>query len=271
MRIVVTGGNSGLGKATAAAFAAAGHQVTIACRTLPKGEQAAAEMPGDVEVRHLDLADLSSIRAFAASVRSVDVLVNNAGVLGLPLTRTADGFEAHIGTNYLGHFALTCCLADKITDRVISVGSALYVLGRIDFEDLNWRRRKYAMFPAYAQSKLATMLFTDELARRGLRAYVSDPGMAYTDITRDSSGVLHWLGEHLLEFLGQSAPNGARATIEALSTDRPSGTYLAPRFNQWGRPKVTVPIRKARDPEVARKLWELSAEMTQCDWAGRRS
>ncbi|WP_310766777.1 SDR family NAD(P)-dependent oxidoreductase [Mycobacterium sp. Z3061] len=270
MRIVVTGGSSGLGKETAAAFAAAGHQVTIACRTLPKAEQAAAGMPGDVEVRHLDLADLSSIRAFAASVDTVDVLVNNAGVLGLPLTRTVDGFEAHIGTNHLGHFALTCSLGDKIADRVISVGSALYVVGRIDLDDLNWRRREYAMFPAYAQSKLATMLFTEELARRGMRAYVSDPGMAYTDITRDSSGVLHWLGEHLLEYLGQSAADGARATIEALATDRPSGTYLAPRFNQWGKPKVTVPMRKARDPVLARKLWELSAQLTQCDWVGRR-
>lgn len=268
MRIIVTGGNSGLGKVTAATFAAAGHTVTIACRTLPKAQRAAAEMPGDVEVRHLDLADLSSVRAFADSVESVDVLVNNAGVLGLPLTRTSDGFEAHIGTNHLGHFALTCLLADRITNRVISVGSAMYVVGRINLDDLNWQRRRYSVFPAYAQSKLATMLFTSELARRGMRAYVSDPGMAYTEITRDSSGLLHWLGEHLLEHLAQSAADGARATIDALATDTPSGTYLAPRFNQWGAPKVTTPARKARDPVLARRLWELSAELTGCDWTG---
>lgn len=269
MRIIVTGGNSGIGKVTAAALAAAGHSVTIACRTLPKAERAAAEMPGDVDVRHLDLADLTSVHAFADSVESVDVLINNAGVLGLPLTRTVDGFEAHFGTNHLGHFALTCRLGEKITDRVISVGSAMYVIGRIDFDDLNWRRRSYAVFPAYAQSKLATMLFTEELTRRGVRAYVSDPGMAYTEITRDSSGVLHWLGEHLLEHLAQSAADGARATIEACTTNLPSGTYLAPRYNQWGRPRVTVPARKARDTTAARRLWGLSAELTGCDWAGR--
>ena len=96
MRIIVTGANSGVGKATAAALAAAGHSVVIACRTIPKGERAAAEMAGDVEVRHLDLADLTSVRTFADSADSVDVLVNNAGVSDLPLTRTRDGFEAHM-------------------------------------------------------------------------------------------------------------------------------------------------------------------------------
>jgi NAD(P)-dependent dehydrogenase (short-subunit alcohol dehydrogenase family) len=116
MRIIVTGGNSGIGKATAAALAAAGHSVLIACRDIPKAELAAAEMAGDVDVAHLDLADLASVRRFAGSVETVDVLVNNAGVFGLPLTRTVDGFEAHMGTNYLGHFALTCLLGDKIAD-----------------------------------------------------------------------------------------------------------------------------------------------------------
>ncbi|MCV7348380.1 SDR family NAD(P)-dependent oxidoreductase [Mycolicibacterium rhodesiae] len=266
MRIIVTGGNSGIGKATAAALAAAGHSVVIACRTIPKGERAAAEMSGDIEVRHLDLADLSSVRAFADSVETVDVLVNNAGVLGLPLTRTADGFEAHMGTNHLGHFALTCELGDKITDRVISVSSALYVLGRIHLDDLNWQTREYSMWAAYAQSKLANMLFINELARRGVRAYASDPGMAASDITRDSTGGLHWLGEHLLGHLGQSPPNAARATLQAVTTALPSGTYLAPRFNQWGKPRVTQPRKIARDPAMARRLWELSAQLTSCDW-----
>lgn len=103
MNITVTGANSGVGKAAATALVAAGHRVTIACRTIAKGEQAAAEMTGDVDVRYLDLADLDSVRRFADSIESVDVLVNNAGVLGLPLTRSADGFEAHMGTNHLGH------------------------------------------------------------------------------------------------------------------------------------------------------------------------
>ena len=115
MRIIVTGGNSGVGKATAAALAAAGHSVVIACRNVPKAEQAVEKMVGDVEVRPLDLADLASVRRFADTVDTVDVLVNNAGVLGLSLTRTGDGFEGHIGTNHLGHFALTCLLGNKIS------------------------------------------------------------------------------------------------------------------------------------------------------------
>jgi NAD(P)-dependent dehydrogenase (short-subunit alcohol dehydrogenase family) len=274
MRIVVTGGNSGVGKATAAALAAAGHSVVIACRTLPKAERAAAEMAGDVEVRHLDLADLGSVRTFAEAMETVDVLVNNAGILGMPLTRTADGFEAHIGTNHLGHFALTCLLGDKITDRVISVGSASYVFGRIHLEDLNWHTRRYSKWAAYAQSKLANMLFIHELARRGVRAYISDPGGADTDITRDSTGLLHWLGEHKdlpLHIPTQSPPDAARASIEAVTTDLPTGSYLAPRFSLWGKPKPTKIRKKACDPEMARRLWELSADLTGCDWSGWRS
>ena len=271
MRIIVTGGNSGVGKATAAVLATAGHSVVIACRTIPKGEQAAAEMTGDVEVHHLDLADLTNVRMFADSVDSVDVLVNNAGVSDLPLTRTADGFEAHMGTNHLGHFALTCLLGDKITDRVISVSSLSYPWGRLDLDDLNWHARKYSKVAAYAHSKLAVMLFTSELARRGVLAYSSDPGVADTDITRDGTGLLHWGAGHVLRRVGQSASAAARANIEAVTTDLPSGTYLAPRFKAWGTPKATTPRTKACDPVVAGRLWELSAELTGCDWTSHRT
>lgn len=217
---------------------------------------------------------LNSVRAFADVVERVDVLVNNAGVLGLPLTRTADGFEADIGTNYLGHFALTCLLGEKITDRVVSVGSALYVFGRIRLDDLNWHTRKYSKLAAYAQSKLANMLFIHELARRGVRAYISDPGGADTDITRDSTGLLHWLDEHKdlpLRYPMQSPADAARACIEAVTTDLPTGSYLVPRFNQWGKRKATKIRKKATDPVVARRLWELSADLTGCDWPGRSS
>ena len=106
-------------------------------------------MAGDVEVAHLDLADLTSVRKFADSVETVDVLVNNAGVLGLPLTRTADGFETHMGTNYLGHFALTCLLGDRIKDRVVSVTSMNHLFSRIHLDDLNWHTRKYSKWAAY--------------------------------------------------------------------------------------------------------------------------
>jgi NAD(P)-dependent dehydrogenase (short-subunit alcohol dehydrogenase family) len=267
VRVIVTGGNSGIGKATAAALAAAGHSIVIACRTIPKAEQAAAEMTGDVEVAYLDLADLTSVRKFADSVESVDALVNNAGVLGLPPSRTADGFEAHMGTNYLGHFALTCLLGDRIKDRVISVVSAAYALSRIHLDDLNWHTRKYSKWAAYAESKLAIMLFSYELARRGARVYLTDPGATDTDIAREATGLLPWIREHTIRhFPAHSAAVGARASIAAVTTDLPSGSYLAPRFSQWGKPKVTKIRKKARDAETARRLWELSASLTGCDW-----
>jgi NAD(P)-dependent dehydrogenase (short-subunit alcohol dehydrogenase family) len=268
LRVIVTGANSGVGKATATALAAAGHHVVIACRTVAKGEQAAAEMGGDVEVRHLDLADLASVRRFADSVGSVDVLVNNAGVLGLPLTRTADGFEAHMGTNHLGHFALTCLLADRIRDRVVVVASSNYALARLHLDDLNWQRRRYNPWGAYGESKLANLLFVAELVRRGRTAYASDPGMTATDITRDGSGLLRWAGKVLSPHIAQSPSDGARSTIQAVTTDLPNGTYIAPRglFHQWGKPKPTKLLAKARDPQSAQRLWERSAELTGCDW-----
>jgi NAD(P)-dependent dehydrogenase (short-subunit alcohol dehydrogenase family) len=269
MRIIVTGGNSGVGKATAAALAKDGHSVVIACRNLANAEGAVADMPGDVEPAVLDLADLASVRAFAESVKSVDVLVNNAGVMNLPLTRTADGFEAHIGTNHLGHFALTCLLADKITDRVISVASAMYHFGRIHFDDLNWERRRYSQTAAYSESKLANVLFVTELAARGVRAYASDPGMTDSGITRRAAAGMPF-GERIpLWHMLHTPAQGARASLQAVTTDLPSGTYFAPRFNQWGKPRVTGLREKARDRVAARRLWELSAKLTGCDWPSR--
>lgn len=267
MRVVITGANSGVGKATATALALAGHRVVIACRTVTKGEQAAALMTGDVEVRHLDLADLASVRRFAESSDEIDVLVNNAGVLGLPLTRTADGFEAHIGTNHLGHFALTCLLADRIRDRVVVVTSSSYALARLHLDDLNWYRRPYNRWSAYASSKLANLLFVQGLASRGVRALAADPGTVDSAITRDSSGLLRWVGVHVHPHIGMSPADGARASLQAATTDLPNATYLAPRgfLHQWGAPKVTRPLAKARNIADAHRLWEISAELTGCD------
>src|SRR6202035_5488058 len=254
MRIIVTGGNSGIGRATATALAVAGHSVLITGRDIQKAERAAAEMVGDVEVAHLDLADLTSVRKFADSVQTVDVLVNNAGVLGLPLTRTADGFEALIGTNYLGPFALTCLNSS---------------FSRLHLDDLNCHARKYSKWAAYGESKLAIMLFTNELARRGVRAYAADPGGADTNIVRYSTGFLGWSSQHgWLRNFPQSPHTAARSSILAVTTDLPNGTYLAPRFMQFGKPRVTKVRRRARDPVTARRLWELSTELTGCDWQG---
>jgi NAD(P)-dependent dehydrogenase (short-subunit alcohol dehydrogenase family) len=273
VRIIVTGGNSGVGKATASAMAAAGHEVVIACRTPSKGAAAAASMPGDVKVDELDLADLTSVRKFADTVDYVDVLVNNAGVLGMPLTRTADGFEAHMGINHLGHFALTCLLGDRIRDRVVVVASTNYHTARMHFDDLNYHRRRYNPWSAYGESKLANLLFVRELVARGKTAYASDPGMTDTGITRNGSSVVQWAGRVLSPHIAQSPADGARSTIQAITTTLPNGTYIAPRglMHQWGRPKPTRLREKARDPLSARRLWDISAELTGCSWQDSRS
>ena len=175
------------------------------------------------------------------------MLVNNAGVLGLPLTRTADGFETHMGTNYLGHFALTCLLGDRIRDRVVSVTSMNHMFSRMHLDDLNWHTRPYSKWAAYGQSKLAVMLFTDELARRGVRAIVVDPGGADTNIARYSTGFLGWSSR--AELAAQlPAEREDRRPVEHHRRDkRPAaGTYLAPVFKQFGKPRVTKRLKKAR-------------------------
>jgi NAD(P)-dependent dehydrogenase (short-subunit alcohol dehydrogenase family) len=268
MRIIITGGNSGVGKATAAAMAAAGHEVVIACRSVSKGRDAVKTMSGDVKVAELDLADLASVRKFADTVDWTDVLVNNAGVLGLPLTRTADGFEAHMGTNHLGHFALTCLLGDRIHDRVVTVASSNHALARMHFDDLNWRRRRYRPMAAYNESKLANMLFVHELVQRGRTAYLSDPGMTDTGITKDGSALLRWTARVLAPRIAQTPEQGARSTIQAISTDLPNGAYIAPGglLHQWGKPRATKVAAKARDSNSSSRLWQLSVELTGCDW-----
>jgi NAD(P)-dependent dehydrogenase (short-subunit alcohol dehydrogenase family) len=165
--VIGTGANSGIGRAAAHALAGGGAHVVLAVRNAEKGKAAAAAMPGKTEVRELDLASLESVRAFAAGWDGgIDVLINNAGVMGLTLTRTADAFEMKFGTNHLGHFALTNLLLPHVAGRVVTVSSSLHRRGSLDFDDLNWERRPYRPVRAYTQSKLANLLFTAELARR---------------------------------------------------------------------------------------------------------
>ncbi|MET0829032.1 MAG: SDR family NAD(P)-dependent oxidoreductase, partial [Microbacterium sp.] len=166
--VIVTGGNSGIGFESARAFAARGAHVVLAVRDEKKGQDAAATIAGSTEVRRLDLADLASVREFAASwTGDIRLLINNAGVMVPPLTRTVDGFELQFGTNHLGHFALSNLLLPQITGRVVTVASSVHRSGRIDFDDLNFTSRRYGGGSAgYAQSKLANLLFTLELQRR---------------------------------------------------------------------------------------------------------
>ena len=151
---------------TARELARVGAHVVLAVRNTAKGDDAAAGMAGNVEVRKLDLQDLASVHEFADGVSAVDVLVNNAGIMAVPYAVTKDGFESQIGTNHLGHLALTNLLLPKISDRVVTVSSMFHRMGRISLNDLNWKARPYRPWLAYAQSKLANLLFTSELQRR---------------------------------------------------------------------------------------------------------
>src|ERR1700744_5400604 len=168
--VIITGANSGLGAITARELARHGASIVMAVRDMRKGEKAALQIrdtrTGLVEVRELDLQDLSSVRRFAAGVDKADVLINNAGIMAAPFALTADGFESQIGTNHLGHFALANLLLPKLSDRVVSVSSLMHWIGRISLRDLNWTARPYSAWLAYGQSKLANLLFTSELQRR---------------------------------------------------------------------------------------------------------
>lgn len=270
---IVTGANSGIGLETAKALAAAGARVVLAVRDVKKGETAAAAMFGACEVRQLDLASLDSVRAFAASWDGeVSLLINNAGLMIPPLTRTADGFESQFGTNHLGHFALTNLLLPRVTGRVVTVASDAHRFGRIDFADLNWERRRYRPWRAYGQSKLANLLFTAELQRRlsaaGSRvlANAAHPGYAATNLqTRSQRRSMDFLmGSLGNRLLAQDAAGGALPTLYAAVADIPGNSYAGPSgfAGLRGAPGPARRSAAALDPAAARRLWAVSEELT---------
>ncbi|WP_138759599.1 oxidoreductase [Modestobacter altitudinis] len=273
--VVVTGGNSGLGLETARALAAAGARVVLAVRDTARGEQAAAGLPGQVEVRRLDLADLTSVRAFAqAWTGALDVLVANAGIMAVPEARTADGFELQFGTNHLGHFALTNLLLPHVTDRVVTISSGLHASGRIVLDDLNWERRAYSATAAYAQSKLANLLFTLELQRRltaagsPVRATAAHPGWAATNLQSGSGSRLKdaamAVGNRVVAV---SSAQGALPTLFAAVADVPGGSYAGPSGTLMrGTPTLAGRSAEASDATLARELWTASAALTGVDF-----
>jgi NAD(P)-dependent dehydrogenase (short-subunit alcohol dehydrogenase family) len=269
---VVTGANSGIGLAAARELARAGARVVLAVRDPARGEQAAASIDGDTEVRRLDLADLSSVRAFAeAWDGELAVLINNAGVMATPQSRTKDGFELQVGTNHLGHFALTNLLLPHVTDRVVTLASGAHRMGSIRFDDLNWERGGYERWRAYGQSKLANLLFTLELQRRlaasgsELRAVAAHPGYAATNLQSHTGSrlqnVLMAIGNRLI---AQSDEMGALPTLYAATQDIPGGSYVGPDGIAEGRghPRLVGRSKAASDEAAARRLWELSQELT---------
>jgi len=272
--VVITGANSGIGRAAARALAAKGAHVVLAVRDPAKGRAAAATMTGDVGVRRLDLADLASVRSFAEDLNEpIDVLINNAGLMIPPLGRTADGFELQFGTNHLGHFALTNLLLPRIRERVVTVSSNGHRTGMIDFDDLNWDRKPYKAFPAYAQSKLANLLFTLELQRRlteagsPVLATAAHPGMAATNLLghlENERSPLNRLRTAVTSRLSQGDDDGALPTLYAAVADIPGGSYAGPGGFLQGRgaPKLVSRSRAARDGALARRLWTASEELT---------
>jgi hypothetical protein len=267
--VIVTGANSGLGAVTARELAAKGAKIVMAVRNTEKGEAAAQQIRGQVEVRQLDLQDLSSVRRFADGIDKADVLINNAGIMAASYALTDDGFETQIGTNHLGHFALTNLLLPKLTDRVVTVSSMAHWPGRITFDDLNWKSRRYSPWLAYSQSKLANLLFTSELQRRleavgsPLRALAAHPGYSHTNL-QGASG--RKLGDALMSaatrVVATNADFGARQTLYAASQDLPGNTFVGPRFGWVGRTQPVGRSRRARDAASATALWELSEQLT---------
>ncbi|MFL5863508.1 MAG: oxidoreductase [Solirubrobacteraceae bacterium] len=270
--IIVTGANSGIGRAAAQALAAAGARVVLAVRNTDKGSAAAAQMPGTTEVRRLDLASLDSVREFAAGWEGpIDILINNAGIMIPPLSRTADGFEMQFGTNHLGHFALTNLLLSHVTGRVVTVSSTGHRVGTIDFDDLNWERKPYKAWRAYGQSKLANLLFTAELQRRlaatgsPVMANAAHPGYASTNLQFHSQNrfmdLISGIGNRLL---AQDENAGALPTLYAAVADIPGNSFAGPGgfMEQRGAPKLVKRSSAAMDMDVARRLWDVSEELT---------
>jgi NAD(P)-dependent dehydrogenase (short-subunit alcohol dehydrogenase family) len=272
--VIVTGANSGLGLVTARELARVGAKTILAARDTAKGDSAAASMTGNVEVRKLDLQDLASVRAFADGVDGVDVLINNAGIMAVPYAQTADGFESQIGTNHLGHFALTNLLLPKVKERVVTVSSMMHEFGYISLKDLNWKSRPYSAWLAYCQSKLANLLFTKELQRRldaagsPVKAQSAHPGYSATNLQSHSTGVFGKVFQAGNQLVATDADFGARQTLYAASQNLPGDTFVGPRFAFYG-PTGPTPLRSplARNAKTATALWELSEQLTDTKFA----
>jgi protochlorophyllide reductase len=286
-RVMVTGANSGLGLQTAMVLARHGATVLLACRDPARGQAALDRVrsePGtDATLVQLDLADLSSVHKAADEVRAItgdrlDVLVNNAGVMASPPRRTTDGFELQIGTNHLGHAALTWLLAPALTPgaRVVTVSSLAHRGGELDVDDLNFKRRRYKPGAAYSASKLANLLFTFELDRRArtagrnVLAVAAHPGLTGTELVHNT--VRMYLPDPLAKLaswgnklISQEVAAGALPQLyAATATDVGSSEYFGPTGPGQirGAPGRVTASAAAYDEHTARRLWERTAELT---------
>ncbi|WP_181686132.1 oxidoreductase [Halorhabdus salina] len=287
--VLVTGANSGIGFEVTKAFGAHGAHVIMACRDLDRARSAREEIRNTVEeptlsIEKLDLADLNSVRAFAETVQAdyseLHVLCNNAGVMAIPRSETVDGFEMQFGVNHLGHFVLTGLLLDKLEEtpgqsRVVTQSSGLHERGEIDFDDLQGEQ-SYDRFDAYAQSKLANVLFAYELDRRlqaadaEITSVACHPGYAATNLQRrgpeqSGSRVRLWLMKVANVVFAQSAAKGALPMVRAATdSEVTGGDYVGPGglLNMRGAPEIQRSSDRSYDETLARELWDVSVTLT---------
>jgi NAD(P)-dependent dehydrogenase (short-subunit alcohol dehydrogenase family) len=250
------------------ALAKLGAKVIYAVRDVDRGRAAAASASGTTEVRRLDLADLSSIRAFATGWdEPVHLLINNAGISAKTLQHTTDGFELQFGTNHLGPFALTNLLLPHITGRVITVASQAERTARLDLDDLTWQHTPYRGSRAYANTKLANLLFTSELQRRlratgsAVRAMAAHPGFVDTNIYAGSTSML---ARTAVKLLAQDATGGSQPVLYAALGDIAGDSFTGPRHlaHMRGGAELIKRSKTARDPDLARQLWTASEKLT---------
>ncbi|GCC22551.1 hypothetical protein chiPu_0000939 [Chiloscyllium punctatum] len=275
--ILITGANTGIGKETARDLARRGAVIIMACRDTEKGEAAAKEITEEtgnsyIVVKKLDLADTKSIQEFAKQINEeyqhLNILINNAGVMMCPYSKTVDGFELQFGVNHLGHFLLTYLLIDLIKQstpsRIINVSSTAHTMGGINFDDLN-SEKNYSPMKAYAQSKLANILFTRELARKlegaGVLVFSLHPGVVRTELSRHLNPAVRF-GLTMLRPFTKSPSEGAETTLfcaVAEELEEETGQYFADC-------KRANCSQAAQDDEKAKKLWEVSCQMLEIDW-----
>lgn len=276
---IVTGSNSGIGYETARVLANKNAEVIIAVRNMEKGNAAAEKIKdgyqdAKVKVMELDLAGLESVRKFAGNFTKnysqLDLLINNAGVMVPPYSKTADGFELQFGTNHLGHFALTGLLIDLLKktpgSRVVNVSSSAHRIGKLDLNDLNWEKRKYKKWRAYGDSKISNLYFTYRLQQRledmkaDAIAVAAHPGWTATELQRHT-GLMSLMNN----FFAQSIEMGALPTLyAAVGPDVKGGDFYGPSgFQEMkGYPKKVEPNKLAKDKQIAEKLWNISENLT---------
>lgn len=278
---IVTGANSGLGFEISKVLASKGARVVMACRDEYKAKIAADEIRkgnhnADVMVRSLDLANLASVEQFVAEFNSAEtklhLLINNAGLMAIIESRTVDGFEMQFGVNHLGHFALTAMLMPTLLltpeSRIVSMSSSAHRQGKMDFADLMYESRPYSRWGAYAQSKLANLLFILELNRQlgvssQTKALAAHPGVAKTKLGQNARGIIGFGFRVSAPLIAHSALKGAMPALRAATDPRAKGgQYYGPRFMIVGRPVVEPPSLQAQNFEDAERLWNISENLT---------